>query len=157
MDLSKILAISGKPGLYKILSQSKGGVIIESLIDGRRMAVGQSQKVSTLSDIQIYTTGEEVPLSEVFSKFADKAKGKDIDVDVNDNNALRAFFADVLPDHDQDRVYASDIRKMLKWFILLQSKNLITEDAEPAAAHQVDVEAEVVEGNTADTPEGEKS
>ncbi len=156
MDLSRILSITGKPGLFRILTQSKGGVVVESLLDGRRMAIGQTQRVSTLSDISIYTTEGDVPIKDIFAKIAEHTKGAAIDVDMNNNDALRSFFTEMVPTHDEDRVYVSDIRKMVKWFNTLQGKNLLIEvavdevavDEVPAAPNTPDVEAETVDVST---------
>jgi hypothetical protein len=133
MDLSKIISVAGKPGLFKILTQSRGGVVVESLTDGRKMAIGQTQRVSTLSDISVYTTEGDVPLKDILSKIIAHTGGKEVAVDLNNNNALRAYFTELIPDHDQERVYVSDIKKLIKWYATLREKNLlgIEEEAAP--------------------------
>ncbi len=132
MDLSKIISVAGKPGLFKIITQSRGGVVVESLTDGRKMAIGQTQRVSTLSDISIYTTEGDVPLKDIFAKIIAQTGGKDVSVDLNNNNALRTYFIELVPDHDQDRVYVSDIKKLIKWYSNLRDKNLLGIEEQPA-------------------------
>jgi hypothetical protein len=148
MDLSKVLSISGKPGLFKILAQSKGGVVVESLSDGKRLSVGQSQRVSTLGDISIYTVDGDVPLKDIFASLLTRTDSKALEVDPNDAKALRNLLLEVLPDHDQDRVYISDIRKMVKWYNTLIDKGMLTPDATTEAP---DVEMVAEEVKTADT------
>jgi hypothetical protein len=125
MDLSKILSIAGKPGLYKVESQSNRGVVVSSIQDGKKMAIGQTQRVSTLSDISIYTMEGDEPLKGIFEKIYERTEGKAIDVDLQNKQDLRDFFLEVLPDHDEERVYASDIKKMIKWFNLLLEKDML--------------------------------
>lgn len=125
MDLSKILSIAGKPGLYQVISQSNRGVVVSSIEEGKKMAIGQTQRVSTLSDISIYTIEGDEPLKEIFEKFHERTEGKPIDIDIQNKQELRNFFLEVLPDHDEERVYASDIKKMIKWFNLLLEKDLL--------------------------------
>jgi hypothetical protein len=125
MDLTKIISIAGKPGLYQIINQSRGGVVVSSLMDGKKMAIGQTQRVSSLSDISVYTEEGDEPLGEIFKKFADYADGEPIDLDLNDKDLLRDFFREILPNHDEARVYPSDIKKMIKWFNSMQDKGLI--------------------------------
>ncbi len=122
MDLSNILSIAGKPGLYKVVSQSRGGVVVTSLQDGRKMSIGQTQRVSSLSDISIYTEEGDEPLADIFTTMFKNSDGKAIDVNMKDNSDLRNYFLEILPDHDEERVYASDIKKMIKWFNLLLEK-----------------------------------
>jgi len=125
MDLSKILSIAGKPGLYKVESQSNRGVVVSSIQDGKKMAIGQTQRVSTLSDISIYTMEGDEPLKDIFEKIYERTEGKAVDIDIQNKQDLRDFFLEVLPDHDEERVYASDIKKMIKWFNLLLEKDML--------------------------------
>ena len=125
MNLEGILAIAGKPGLYKLIAQSKGGLIVESLIDQRRFPVNQAQNVSALQDIAIYTDTEEVPLSDVYDKIAQKEDfGKAID-HKEAPNQLGEYLAEILPDYDRNRVYNSDLKKLFQWYNLLQEKDLL--------------------------------
>lgn len=126
MELSKILAISGKPGLFKMLSQTKAGFIVESLIDGKRFPVFAHERVSTLEEISIFITGDEdMPLKEVFRKVFDKLEGKPgLDAGA-DSQALKSFFLETIPGYDQERVYISDIKKTLSWYNLLLDKGML--------------------------------
>lgn len=127
MGLDKILSISGKPGLFKIITQTRGGFVAESLIDKKKVSVNMHSNVSVLSEIAIYTLAEEVPLREVFKKIMDKEKGKPTSITHKDSNdVLEEYFFDVLPDYDEDRVYISDIKKIVQWYNLLQSQSLLT-------------------------------
>jgi hypothetical protein len=119
MDLSGIISISGMSGLYKVVAQSKNGIIVESLVDKKRVPAYSSYKISGLDDISVFTTGEDMPLSEVFQKIYDAQKGGP-GPELKNDVELKKFFADVLPDYDKDRVYTSDIKKMLGWYNILQ-------------------------------------
>lgn len=133
MSLEKVLSISGKPGLYKLITQTRGGFIAESLVDKKRMSVGIQQNVSILSEIAIYTLTEEVPLAEVFKKIQTKENGKKASVNPKDGKLkLEEYFFDVLPEYDEDRVYASDIKKVIQWYNLLVEHNLLESEADLA-------------------------
>lgn len=116
MKLEKVIAISGKPGLYQVISQSKTGVIVESLSDKKRFPVLSLHNVSTLNDIAIYTYEKEVPLREVFLSMNEKENGKtSVDAKAG-KQELMSYFSEVLPDYDEDRVYASNIKKVIAWY-----------------------------------------
>jgi len=126
MNLTKILAISGKPGLYRLETQTRTGFLATSLVDDKRISVGIRNNVSLLSEIAIYTTEKEIPLSEVFEKIK---TGKETRVSAKaDGATLEVYFAEVLPEYDRDRVYTSDIKKVIQWYNLLLSKNLLTDE-----------------------------
>jgi len=125
MDLSQIISIAGKPGLYRILNQSRGGVIVLSLQDGKKTAIGQTQRVSALSDISMYTVDGDLLLDEILKRVHAHTGGKTVDINVKDDGAVRDFFTEVIPEHDQDRVYNSDIRKLIKWYNSLLEKDLL--------------------------------
>ncbi|WP_452224160.1 DUF5606 family protein [Lacinutrix chionoecetis] len=126
MALDKILAITGKPGLYELVTQTRGGFIAKSLVDNRKISVGIQQNVSILSEIAIYTLTEEVPLREVFNKIKTKENGGPTSISHKDSkDKLEEYFFEVLPDYDEDRVYASDIKKVLQWYNMLQKNNLL--------------------------------
>ncbi|MEW5676054.1 DUF5606 domain-containing protein [Flavobacterium enshiense] len=133
MSIERILAISGKPGLYDLKLQTRTGFVAESLIDGKKITVGMRSNVSLLSEISIYTNSGEVRLSEVFRKIAEKENNGAAISHKEDNAKLEAYFAEILPDYDQDRVYASDIKKVLNWYNMLQAKGMVSKDA-PATA-----------------------
>lgn len=125
MTLDKILSISGKPGLFKLLTQTRSGFVGESLLDGKRISVGIRNNVSMLSEIAIYTLEEEIPLREVFQKIKDKEKGKKTSVSHKDDKLkLEEYFFGVLPDYDEDRVYPSDIKKIVQWYNILHDNGL---------------------------------
>jgi len=133
MSLDKIVSISGKPGLYHLRAQTRSGFIAESLTDGKKIPVGLRHNVSVLSEISIYTLDGEEPLREVFAKISAKEDGgKAIDHKVS-KDELEAYFFDVLPNFDEDRVYASDIKKVIQWYNLLQANDLIEAQSEEVA------------------------
>lgn len=119
MDFSKIMAISGKPGLFEILSQTKTGVIVQSIIDGKRMPITATNNVSLLENIAIYTYEEEVPLGQVLKNIADKEDGNEAISHKESNKALTSYFSEVLPDYDDERVYTSNIKKVVQWYNIL--------------------------------------
>jgi len=129
MNLDKILAISGKPGLYALKVQTRSGFVAESLLDGKKITVGLRSNVSLLSEISIYTVSEEKPLVEVMRNIAVKEDNGPAISHKEDNATLAAYFAEVLPDYDQDRVYPSDIKKVLNWYNMLQAKGLVSKEA----------------------------
>ena len=130
MSLDKILAISGKPGLYELKTQTRSGFLAESLIDGKRLSVNIRHNVSILSEIAIYTFAEEVPLREIFQKIYDKEEGGQAINHKESKNKLEAYFSEILPDYDEDSVYASDMKKVFQWYNILQSKGM-TDFSEP--------------------------
>ncbi len=125
MTLDKILSISGKPGLYKLLTQTRSGFVGESLIDGKRLSVGIRNNVSVLSEIAIYTLEEEIPLREVFQKIKEKENGAKTSVNHKDDKLkLEEYFFEVLPNYDEDRVYPSDIKKIVQWYNILHDSGI---------------------------------
>jgi len=119
MGLDKILAISGKPGLYELTAQTRGGFVAKSMLDGKKIAVNMRHNVSILSEIAIYTYTEEVPLGEVFQKIKDKENGGAAISHKSSKKEMETYFSEVLPDYDEDRVYASDMKKIFQWYNLL--------------------------------------
>jgi hypothetical protein len=116
MNIKEILAISGKPGLYKLLSQGKNSIIVESLMDSKRFPVYEAHQISALEEISIYTETDDVPIKDVFQKMFDKLEGKEAMSHKSSAKELIAFFAEILPDFDRDRVYNSDIKKVFQWY-----------------------------------------
>lgn len=112
MELKEILAISGQPGLYKYVAQSSRGVIVESLSDGKRMNAASNSKVSALTEISIFTEGEDIPLAEVFTKIYEHTQGQPAISHKEAPEKLKAYFAEVLPEYDRDRVHVSDMKKV---------------------------------------------
>ena len=152
MDLSGIISISGQPGLFKVVAQSKNGLIVESLIDKRRIPAYSSYKISALEDISVFTTGEDMPLSEVFQKIYDKENGGPAIDHKADDAALKKFFSEALPDYDEDRVYASDIRKMLSWYNLLHKNDLLKTKEQEAEADDKGEKKTKIEDKTKSAP-----
>lgn len=119
MELKEILAISGQPGLYRYVAQSTRGVIVESLLDGRRMNAASNAKVSSLTEISMFTEGDDIPLAEVFTKIFAHTDGKQAISPKETPEKLKAAFADVLPEYDRERVHVSDIKKCFAWYNIL--------------------------------------
>ena len=119
--LRDILSITGKPGLYKLVSRGNNMLIVESLLDGKRVPTYSRDKIVSLGEISMYTMGEDIALSEVLTKLGEKEglKVTAIDPKKADNDELREFFGEVLPEFDRDRVYPSDIRKLIQWYNIL--------------------------------------
>ena len=131
MALEKIIAIGGKPGLYELIAQTKGGFVGESLVDKKRLTVSIRAKVSVLSEIAIYALDREVPLLEVFEAIHKKEDGKETSVSPKaDKLALEEYFFSILPNYDEDRVYASDMKKILSWYNLLLNSVTLKEALE---------------------------
>jgi len=131
MNLTKVLAISGKPGLYHLETQTRSGFLATSLADGKRISVGIRNNVSLLSEIAIYTLEKEVPLTEVFTNMKNFEEGKEARISPKSDGAtLEEYFSQVLPNYDRDRVYASDIKKIIQWYNLLLAKGFLEEDAQ---------------------------
>ena len=139
MSLDKILSIGGKPGLYKLLTQTRSGFVAESLQDGKKITVGLRANVSVLSEIAIYTLEEEIPLHEVFLKIQVKEKGGKTSVPhKSEKIQLEEYFFEVLPNYDEDKVYASDIKKVIQWYNLLHENGMtnFVEDDEDVSAEE---------------------
>ena len=152
MDLSKILSIAGKNGLFKVVSQAKNAVIVESLNDGKRFPAFGHEKMSSLEEISVFTTGEDMALKEVFKAFYEKLQGKPAIDHKSENNDLKKFFLEMVPEFDQDRVYVSDIRKMVSWYNTLLEKELLdfTEETKDPEENEAAPEAEKSPENPAE-------
>lgn len=125
MGLDKILAIGGKPGLFRLVTQTRAGFVAESLLDGKKITVGLRSNVSVLSEIAIYTLEKEVPLHEVFQSIKSKENGGRTSVNHKDEKIkLEEYFFEVLPDYDEDRVYPSDIKKVIQWYNILHDNGI---------------------------------
>ena len=133
MDLSGIISIAGMSGLFKVIAQTKNGLIVESLIDKKRVQAFSTNKISALEDVSIYSTGEDVPLKDVFQKIYEKEKGgpcidhKSADAD------LKKYFKTAFAEYDEERVYVSDIKKVLNWYNSLQKDGLLEKKEESEA------------------------
>ena len=137
--LKNILSITAKPGLYKLISQGNNMLIVESLVDGKRMPTYARDKIVSLGEISMYTIGEDIALSEVLTKLGEKEglKKTTIDPKKASNDELHAFFAEVLPEYDRDRVYPSDIRKLIQWYNILVGAGITEFTAEEEGAEAV--------------------
>lgn len=126
MNLEGILAIGGKPGLYSLVAQSRGGVIVEHLTEKKRLSIGAQAQVSALQDIAIFTWDDEIPLKEVFESMM-KKHGNDAAISPKSSaKELESYFAEVLPEYDTERVYPSDIKKVISWFNTLHGTGHLT-------------------------------
>ena len=118
--LDKILTVEGKPGLYRLVTQTRGGLVVASLQDQKKLTVPLTRNISVLSEIAIFTLEEELPLPQVFQKIAEKEQGKPTGITPKSPSLeLEEYFFEVLPNYDEDRVYPSDIKKVIKWYNLL--------------------------------------
>lgn len=151
MALEKIISISGQPGLYQVISQTKYGLIAENLEDSKRIPVYSNYKVSSLGDISIYTEEEDVPLNDVLLKILEKENGKP--VTVKSDAEAKAYFESVLPTYDKERVYVSDMKKLLKWYNALAKRDLIQKDEAPTEEVSTEAKTEEV---AAEEPVAEK-
>ena len=148
MDLQGIISISGRPGLFKIVTQGKSNVIVESLIDKKRFPAFASEKISSIEDISIFTSEEDVKLTEVFASLLTQNEGKESISHKVEESVLRSTFTSVLPNYDIDRVYLSDIRKVFQWYNLLLKEGLlkseVIEETEATPDGKVEKEAKKV-------------
>ncbi len=144
--LKNILAVTGKPGLFKLVSRGNNMLIVESLLDGKRMPTYARDKIVSLADVSMFTEGDDIALNEVLTKLGEKEglKVASIDPKKADNDQLRAYFAQVLPTYDRDRVYPSDIRKLVIWYNILIHAGItdftVEEEGEVAAEAQKSVD-----------------
>jgi hypothetical protein len=129
MELKKILSVSGRPGLYQLIAQSSRGIVSESLLDGKRVTLFSHERISTLEEISIFTHENDMRLKDVLRIIFEKLEGKPAISHKSSGNELRTFMKQMLPDYDAERVYNSDIQKLVNWYNLLLEKNLI--DNEP--------------------------
>lgn len=130
MKLNQILTISGKPGLYQLQSRTRSGFLALSLLDQKRISIGLRNNVSLLSEIAIYTLDGEKPLEEVFKAIKEKENGQKTTVSHKaTEDELEAYFFSVIPNYDEDKVYPSDIKKIIQWYNILIDKGFLEEEA----------------------------
>ena len=141
IDLKGIIAISGQPGLYKIVAQSKNGIIVEGLTDKKRVNVYASTRVSTLTDISMFTTGDDKPIDEIMTAIFEKEKGGAAIDNKADDKAVADYFGSVVPDYDKERVYVSNMRKLFSWYNTLQTTGNLKEKEENAEEGSKEVAA----------------
>ena len=128
MILKDFLAISGEPGLFKFIAQGKNALIVEHIETGKRSSTFSSHKVSSLEDISVFTESEDLPLGKVFDKIFEKEAGGPALESRSDPEKLRSYFEEIVPDYSKERVYASDIKKVITWYNILQKKNLLVKE-----------------------------
>ncbi|MGB0879078.1 MAG: DUF5606 domain-containing protein [Polaribacter sp.] len=124
MEFNKIISVSGKPGLFQVISQSKSVIIVEGLVDKKRLAINATKNVSMLESIAIYTYEEDVPLLTIFKAMFEKSEGKETISHKESNSKLTSYFAEVLQNYDNERVYTSNIKKIIQWFNILVNVGL---------------------------------
>ena len=175
MQPKDILAISGKPGLYKVLNTTHRAIVVESLAEGKRSAVPSSARVSSFEDISIFTYEEDLPLAEVLNRIHDHVKGGDAPGVKESHDVLRSFVTEVVPDLDQERVYHSDLKKLCAWYNALNGMSLLpfsdeseveeeaeeaetaVDSADGAAVDAVEETETVVEGDDGEAGSGAES
>lgn len=128
--LKGILSIAGQPGLYKLVAEAKNRIIVESLTTGKRLPASTTSKISSLEDIAVYTLSGEVLLKEVLKKISDLEEGGPAPDPKMPDDKIRSYFGSILPDYDKEKVYLSDIRKILLWYNTLRDKELLTFEEE---------------------------
>ena len=130
MDLSKLVAISGKPGIYRMISNKENGLIVEDLDNGKKRFVsGRKHQFTPLESISIYTWDDTVELKTVFQAMFEQLEDNPLPANKDKADTLRAYFTKILPNHDTERVYTNDISKLIKWFKFLESRNLISAES----------------------------
>ena len=158
MALKDILAISGKPGLYKFISQGRNGIIVESLTDNKRIHAPATAKISALEDIAIFTDEEEVSLQDVFKKINEKEEGGKTIAHKSSPEELKSYMVDVLPNYDRDRVYVSDLKKLYQWYNILHDLDMLTfEEEEEEEETNDDADASSGEDSMKKTTEEEST
>jgi len=147
MNLKDILSISGQSGLYKYISQGRQGIIVESFDDKKRTCIYETQKVTTLEDIAIFSDDKEVPLVDIFKTIYDKENGGESIDHKASPDKLKSYMEEILPDYDKERVYVSDIKKLVHWYNILHKHDLL----------KFEEEKEEKEGKTGEAKEGQKA
>ena len=143
MDLSKILSISGKPGLFKLIGETKSNLVVESMIDGKRGPAFSHERISTLEEISIYTESEDVPLKKVFKKLHEKYGEEPVpNPKKASSNDIKKYFEEILPDYDKEQVYVSDMKKVFTWYNFLLEKGLMEFSEEEETTEEPESKAE---------------
>ncbi len=142
MDLSKIMTIAGKPGLFRVKAQTRNGLVVESLADGRKLPVFPTDRSSTLEDISIFTYEKEIPLKEVLWKIHELFEGKQGPDPKSHPDELRSKFEEILPEYDKERVYVSDIKKVYTWYNTLLEHDMISKPEEEGESKEEDKQEE---------------
>ncbi len=154
MDLNKIMTVSGKPGLYKVVAQTRNGLIAESLQDGKRMPIFSTDRSSTLEDISVFTYEKDMPLKEVLWAIYQKYDGQEgPDPKSSSPDELKTAFEEILPDHDKERVHVSDMKKIFSWYNILLEKDMISN---PEEEEEKEGAGDTEKSKEEDKPEEEK-
>jgi hypothetical protein len=156
-DLSKILSITGKPGLFKMVAQAKNGVIVESLIDGKRFQAFSHDKVSSLEEISVFTDTDDKPLREILKIIREKTEGGKAPDPKSDNQKLKDFFETIMPEYDRDRVYVSHMKKIYGWYNLLHEKDMLEFTEKPEEKEETPEGEEKAPENTAEPEKEQKN
>ncbi len=149
MVLKDIVAISGQQGLYRFIAQGKNSMIVEHLETGKRSSAFSSARVSSLEEISVFTDSEDMPLGRVFDRIYEKEKGGEALDPRSDSDRLREYFSEIIPDYSKDRVYTSDIKKIIMWYNILQRKNLLVPE-EPGNTSGTGTDSSGAEGKASD-------
>lgn len=135
MDLSKILSIAGKPGLFKMVGEAKNGIVVESLTDGKRVPAFSHERISSLKEISIYTEDEDMALYDIFKNLYEKLEAKPVESPKKlGSKAMKELFAEVVPNYDSDAVYTSDMKKVFSWYNQLLEKEILDFTEEEVSA-----------------------
>lgn len=147
MDLSGIISISGRPGLFKVVAQGKNSIIVDSLTENKRFPAYASDRISALDDISIYTVEGDKPLKDIFSDIYKKQAKGTAPSHKEDITTLQAFLIDILPNYDEERVYPSDIKKLFQWYNILHASNNLKplEEEKPAKKEKAEKSTETAE------------
>jgi len=155
IKLKDILSISGKGGLFRFIAQARNGIVVESIEDNKRHVAPATARVSSLEDIAIFTEDEEVPLADIFFMIHEKAEGKETLSHKSTTAELKAFFEELVPEYDQERVYVSDIKKVFQWYNQLHSHNMLEVVEKEDADEKEDSESEPAEKNDSESETSE--
>jgi hypothetical protein len=144
MKITDILAVAGKPGLYQVLASGSASIVVESMLDGKRSSVPGTARVSNLADITMYTHDDDVPLLDILNRMHDAQKGEAGPSHKDAAQTIRDFVDGIVPELDHDRVYQSDLKKLVQWYNLLVGKGAFPLEA-PEKPEEVAQEEEVKE------------
>lgn len=151
MIIQEIIAIAGKPGLFRILITNRSNLVVESMVDQKRLSIPGTSRISSLADITMYTTAEDVLLMDVLNRINEHVGKGEIPQIKGDAQATKTFIDEVVPEMDHERVYNSDLKKLIQWFAILRENkafpltNEVTEEAETKSNSEADEKAEVKE------------
>lgn len=135
MNLTGIIAISGKPGLFKVITKGKNNIIVESLIDKKRFPAYSTDRISAMEDISIYTYDEDAPLKDILNSIYSKEEGKEVTLHKEDFKVLQQYVLEILPNYDQERVYPSDLKKLFQWYNLLLKAGYLKPESSEETKH----------------------